>query len=71
MTNIRLNRDHNGKLHLRVGAEYAIGAEVSSIVGQGQGGELVAVVTIPMKHVVLGEIDNVVPLVRPVAIETR
>ena len=62
MTNIRMNRDHAGKLHLRVGAEYAVGAEVSSIVHQN--GELVAVITIPMKHVVLGEVDNVVPLVR-------
>ena len=62
MSNIRLNRDHQGKLHLRVGSEYAIGAEVSSIVGQG--GELVAVVTIPLKHVVMGELDNVMPLVR-------
>lgn len=68
MTNVRLNRDHEGHLRLRVGAEYALGAEVSSIVGQG--GELVAVVTIPLKHVVMGEVDNVVPFVRPV-IETR
>lgn len=62
MSNIRLNRDHLGKLHLRVGGEYAIGAEVGSI--QTVAGDLVAVITIPLKHVVMGEVDNVVPMVR-------
>ncbi len=62
MTNIRLNRDHSGKLHLRVGAEYAFGAEVSSVVTMN--GELTAIVAIPLKHLVIGEVDNVVPLVR-------
>lgn len=59
MSNVRLNRDGSGKLQLRVGAEYAFGAEVSSIVHQN--GELVAVVTIPLRHVVMGEVDNVIP----------
>lgn len=62
MSNIRLQRDHAGKLHLRVGSEYASGAEVTSVINHA--GELTAVVFIPLKHAVMGEIDNVVPLVR-------
>lgn len=62
MSNIRLNRNHEGKLHLRVGGEYAIGADVTSI--QQVNGELVAIVTIPLKHAIMGEVDNVVPFVR-------
>ena len=61
MNNIRLNRDNSGKLHLRVGSEYASGDEFSSIVNNG--GELTAIIAIPLKHVVLGEVDNVLPFV--------
>lgn len=68
MSNVRLNRDHVGNLHLRVGTEYAFGAEVSSIVNNN--GEQSAIIVIPLKHVSFGEVDNVVPFVRPV-IETR
>lgn len=68
MTNIELNQNHEGKLHLRVGSEYAIGAEVTGI--QNLAGELTAVVTIPLKHARLGQVGNVVPFVRP-QVETR
>lgn len=61
MSNISLRRDHLGKLHLRVGSEYALGSEVTSVVMNN--GELSAVVLIPIKHVVMGELDNVIPLV--------
>lgn len=63
MTNIKLNRDHNGKLHLQVGGEYAIGAEFSNVV-TSVNGEQTAVIAIPLKHLVFGEVDNVVPFVR-------
>lgn len=62
MTNIRLNRDHAGKLHMRVGSEYAAGAEFSHIATIN--GEATAIVAIPLKHLVFGEVDNVVPMVR-------
>lgn len=65
MTNIELNKGSDDKLHLRVGSEYAVGASVTSI--QTMGDDLVAVVTIPIKHVRFGSVGNVVPFVRPVA----
>lgn len=65
MTNIELNKGSDDKLHLRVGSEYAVGASVTSI--QSVGDDLVAVVTIPLKHVRLGSVGNVIPFVRPEA----
>jgi len=65
MTNIQLDRDHTGILHLAVAGQYAHGARVTSV--QQIGDELGAVVFIPLKHVVLGEVKNVVPFVRPEA----
>lgn len=62
MSNIELRRDYEGKLQLRVAGHPASGAEVTSIVNNG--GEMSAIVFIPLKHVTMGEIDNVVPFVR-------
>lgn len=64
MSNVRLNRDHDGKLKLRVGSEYAYGAEFSSIVNNG--GEQSVIIVIPLKHVTFGDVDNVIPF--PVAV---
>ena len=69
MTNIELNKGSDNKLHLRVGSEYASGAEFSSIQSVAHG-EHVAIIAIPLKHLRFGSVDNVVPFVRPV-IETR
>lgn len=65
MTNIELNKGSDDKLHLRVGSEYAVGAEFSGM--QVVGGEVIAVFSIPLKHIRLGSVGNVIPFVRPVA----
>jgi hypothetical protein len=39
---------------------------VCSVAGHAGCGELSAIVTLPLKHARFGQIDNVVPFVRPV-----
>lgn len=63
-TNIEVQRDHEGKLHLLVEGYPAAGARVSNFSLDGAG-DLCAVVVIPLKFLTLGEIKNVVPFVRP------
>lgn len=63
MSNIKLERDHTGELHLKVGEQFAMGARVTSMIQVND--ELTAVVFIPLKHAVMGEASNVVPFVRP------
>jgi hypothetical protein len=59
--NTSLVRDHTGKLHLRVAGHYAVGAQVQGIVTD-EHGDLVTIVRIPLKHVLMDEQDNVVPM---------
>jgi hypothetical protein len=68
MSNMRINRDINGTLHLEVSGRYASGARVTGF--SAIDGEMCAIVVVPLKHAVLGEIGNVIPFVRPV-VETR
>ena len=63
MSNIKLERDHTGALHLKVGDQFATGAEIRSVVQDNN--ELTAIVFIPLKHVSLGEVSNVLPFARP------
>lgn len=64
MTNIELQRDHNGGINLVVSGHHALGSRVTGV--QQIGEELGAVVFIPLKHATFGEVANVVPFVRPV-----
>ena len=64
-TNVQIDRDHTGKLHLAVAGQYAHTARVTGF--QQIGEELCAVVVIPTTGLVLGEVRNVVPFVRPEA----
>jgi hypothetical protein len=64
MSNIEIKKDHTGTLHLLVGGQPALGANVTGIVQNQQSGELQAVVVIPLKHTTLGEVSNVIPMVR-------
>lgn len=63
MSKIELQRSHDGALHLVVDGRFAHGARVTSV--QQIGDELGAVVFVPLRHATLGEVANVVPLVRP------
>lgn len=65
MSNIELQRDHTGGLNLVVSGHHALGSHVTGIVTNPQTGELQAVVAIPLKHATLGEVSNVIPMVRP------
>lgn len=65
MSNIELKRDHEGAMHLVVGGQFASGSQVAGV--QMVNGEMTAIVWVPLKHVVLGEVTNVVPFVRPPA----
>lgn len=63
MSNIEIQRDHDGKLHLMVGGNYAAGSTVLKIDQINNG--LAAVVVIPLEYVRLTEAKNVIPFVRP------
>lgn len=63
MSNIELQRDHNGGINLVVSGHHALGARVTSV--QQIGEELGAVVFIPLKHATFAETRNVIPFVRP------
>jgi hypothetical protein len=63
MSNIELQRDHKGKLHLVVGNQFAVGAEVHSLQPDNDG-NLVAIVRIPLKDVIVSEMKNVLPFAR-------
>lgn len=62
MSNCTIQRDHTGTLHLTVSGHFASGARVSSI--SEIGGELSAVVIIPLTQVVFEEQSTVVPFKR-------
>ena len=59
-----LLRSHDGKLHLYSDGAPVYGAAVSHI-SQTHDGELQAVIVVPLTAVSIGEINNVVPFVRP------
>jgi len=63
MTNMEIKRDHNAKLHLFVDGKPALGAIVTDIgwVGDKQ----CAKVMIPLEYVTFGEVDSIVPFLRP------
>ena len=65
MSNVKINRDINGVLHLEVAGQYASGAKVTGF--NHFDGEMCAVVIVPLKHASLGEVSNVIPFVRPPA----
>src|SRR6218665_3318757 len=50
MSNIEIQRDHNGAMHLAVDGHIASGAVVAGI--QSVNGELTAIVWVPLKHAV-------------------
>lgn len=64
-TNISIERDKGGNLHMVVNGEPAYGAKVTNF--QQIGEEMCAVVTVPTKHLTLGEVSKVVPFVKPAA----
>lgn len=63
MSNIEIQRDHNGAMHMLVSGQFAVGSTVAGI--QHVNGELTAVVWVPLKEATFGEVRNVVPFVRP------
>jgi hypothetical protein len=68
MSNLEIKRDHNGTMHLHVAGVPALGATVTAITTVN--GEMGAVVFVPLKLTLLGEIDRVIP--SPIRdIETR
>lgn len=62
MINTELKRDNNGKLHLFVGGQHAVGSIVYGM--DTLDGKLHARVLLPLDQVHLGEVTNVVPFVR-------
>lgn len=62
MNNVRLIREASGSLLLAVGDHYAVGARVSSI--GDVGGELCALIIVPMKSLTIEEQSTVVPFKR-------
>ena len=64
MSNIKLNRDNKGDLHMIVGDQFAVGSKVVSI-QQIEGFGLTAIVWVPLKEATIGEVTNVVPFARP------
>lgn len=63
MSNIEFQRDHKGDMHLVVGEQFAVGSRVVGVQNiEGLG--LTAIVWVPLKEASLGEVRNVVPLVR-------
>ncbi len=63
MAKCELQRDHTGKLHLLVGGQPASGAEFVKIDSFNSG--MAAVFVVPIEHLTLGEVNTVVPFVRP------
>lgn len=66
MSNIELQRDHTGAMHLFVGGVPAHGAQVTGI-GQANDGTQQAIIVVPLAKLTFGEVRNVVPMVRPQA----
>jgi hypothetical protein len=62
MSNIEIQRDHNGALHMLVGGQHALGAQVLKI--DALNGGLAAVIVVPLEHVTVSEATNIVPFVR-------
>lgn len=63
MSNIKIQRDHTGSMHLVVGDQVAVGATVAGM--QLVNGEMTAIVWIPLASATFGEVRNVIPFVRP------
>ena len=63
MSNIELKRDHNAQVHMFVSGNPAHGAKFTGM--QLVDGETMAFFVVPLKHATMGEMGNVVPLVRP------
>lgn len=64
MSNIELQRDHNGHIHMTVDGRVASGARVASVQPiEGLG--LTAIVWVPLTEVTMGEVKNVIPFVIP------
>lgn len=63
MTNIELQRSHDGTLSLFVAGQHAVGSRVTGV--SEFDGKLTAVVLIPLSNLVVTERANVVPFVRP------
>lgn len=62
---IQLKREYNGNIVLHVNGQPAAAAKFGGIQPSPDG--MQAVFIISMQHVVMGEIDNVVPFVAPQA----
>ncbi|QPC43500.1 hypothetical protein HW532_12820 [Kaustia mangrovi] len=62
---IEVKRDHTGHMHLFVNGVPINGAQVGGV--QAVNGEMQVAVFIPTKRVTFGEVDNVVPMVKPAA----
>lgn len=63
MSNIEIQRDHTGTMHLIVGDQAAIGSTVAGM--QIVNGEMTAIVWVPLSAAKFGEVKNVIPFVRP------
>jgi len=63
MSNIQLQRDSSGDLHLVVGNQFAVGSKVTGV--NLIDGELRAIVLVPLRHATFAEVTNVLPFVKP------
>ena len=63
MSNMQLQRDHAGQLHLVVGNQFAVGSKVTGV--NMIEGELVAIVLVPLNQVTVAEVTNVIPFAKP------
>ena len=61
---LELKRNHTGDITMHVNGQPASAAKFGGIQQTPEG--MAAVFIVPMQHVVFGEVDNVVPFVRPV-----
>ena len=61
---IELKRNHTGDVTLFVNGQPASAAQFGGIQSTQDG--MAAVFIVPLQHAVFGEIDNVVPFIRPV-----
>jgi hypothetical protein len=59
MSNLKLKRGHDAKVHLFVNDSPALGAEFNGI--NLFNGKLCAVFLVPIDQVQFGEVDNVIP----------
>lgn len=62
-----LLRSHDGALHLYSDGRPVSGSRVTGIGADPQTGDLQAIIVLPLKGAVVGEVRNVIPFVRPEA----